>query len=185
MTPPLMAESKEELKSLLMKVKEESEKVGLKLNFQKTKIMAPVPSLHGKDEETMETGTDFILGGSRSWWWTGKPGMVQSMGLQRVGHNWATELNWTDVVMVYSLKPHLTLVTPWTVTHQAPVSIGLSRQEYWNGLPFPSPGDLPNPRIQPGSPVLQVVSCMAGRFFTNWATSQDLGDMVVSLTQKN
>ena len=67
MIPPLMAESKEELKSLLMKVKEESEKVGLKLNIQKTKIMAPVPSLHGKDEETMETGTDFILGDSRSW----------------------------------------------------------------------------------------------------------------------
>ena len=49
MTPPFMAESEEELKSLLMKVKEESEKVGLKLNIQKTKIMAsPVPSLHGK-----------------------------------------------------------------------------------------------------------------------------------------
>ena len=61
----LMAESEEELKSLLMKVKEESEKVGLKLNIQKTKIMASVPSLHGKDEETMETGTDFILGGSK------------------------------------------------------------------------------------------------------------------------
>ena len=44
----LMAESKEELKSLLMKVKEESEKIGLKLNFQTTKIMASVPSLHGK-----------------------------------------------------------------------------------------------------------------------------------------
>ena len=44
----LMAESEEELKSLLLKVKEESEKVGLKLNIQKTKIMAPVPSLHGK-----------------------------------------------------------------------------------------------------------------------------------------
>ena len=44
----LMAESKEELKSLLMNVKEESEKVGLKLNIQKTKIMHPVPSLHGK-----------------------------------------------------------------------------------------------------------------------------------------
>ena len=44
----LMAESEEELKSLLMKVKEESEKVGLKLNIQKTKIMHPVPSLHGK-----------------------------------------------------------------------------------------------------------------------------------------
>ena len=48
MTPPLTAESEEELKSLLMKVKEESEKVGLKLNIQKTKIMASVPSLHGK-----------------------------------------------------------------------------------------------------------------------------------------
>ena len=44
----LMAESEEELKSLLMKVKEESEKVGLKLNIQKTKVMAPLPSLHGK-----------------------------------------------------------------------------------------------------------------------------------------
>ena len=48
MTPTLMAESEEELKSLLMKVKEESEKVGLKLNIQKTKIMASGPSLHGK-----------------------------------------------------------------------------------------------------------------------------------------
>ena len=48
MTPPFMAESKEELKSLLMKVKVESEKVGLKLNIQKTKIMASVLSLHGK-----------------------------------------------------------------------------------------------------------------------------------------
>ena len=48
MTPPLMAESKEELKSLLMKVKEESEKAGLKLNIQKMKIMASVQSLHDK-----------------------------------------------------------------------------------------------------------------------------------------
>ena len=45
----------------------------------------------------------------------------------------------------------LTLATPWTVAHQAPLSIGLSRQEYWSGLPFPSPGDLPNPGIEPGS----------------------------------
>ena len=62
----LMAESKEELKSLLMKVKGESEKVGLKFNIQKTKIMAsgPIPSwqVNGK---TMETVTDFILGGSK------------------------------------------------------------------------------------------------------------------------
>ena len=62
----LMAESEEELKSLLMKVKEESEKAGLKLNIQKTKIMASGPitswQIHGK---TMETVTDFILGGSK------------------------------------------------------------------------------------------------------------------------
>ena len=60
----LMAESEEELKSLLMKVKEESEKVGLKLNIQKTKIMASGPITSWQiDGETMETVTDFILGG--------------------------------------------------------------------------------------------------------------------------
>ena len=63
----LMAESEEELKSLLMKVKEESEKVGLKLNIQKTKIMASglIPSWE-IDGETVETVSDFILGGSKS-----------------------------------------------------------------------------------------------------------------------
>ena len=62
----LMAESEEELKSLLMKVKEESEKVGLKLNIQKTKIMASSPIISWQiDGETMETVTDFILGGSK------------------------------------------------------------------------------------------------------------------------
>ena len=61
-----MAESKEELKSLLMKVKEESEKVGLKLNIQKTKIMASGPITSWLiDGETMETVTDFILGSSK------------------------------------------------------------------------------------------------------------------------
>ena len=60
----LMAESKEELKSLLMKVKEESEKVGLKLNIQKTKIMASGPIMSWQiDGETMETVTDFIWSG--------------------------------------------------------------------------------------------------------------------------
>ena len=73
----LMAESKEELKSLLMNVKEESEKVGLKLNIQKTKIMASCPiTLWEIDQETVETVKDFILGGSKNhcrWWlqpWT-------------------------------------------------------------------------------------------------------------------
>ena len=61
-----MAESEEELKSLLMKVKEESEKVGLKLNIQKTKIMASGPITSSQtDGETMETVTDFIFGHSK------------------------------------------------------------------------------------------------------------------------
>ena len=51
--------------------------------------------------------------------------------------------------------------TPWTVAHQAHLSTGFSRQEYWSGLPFPSPGDLPDPGVEPMSPVL------AGRFFTS------------------
>ena len=46
--------------------------------------------------------------------------------------------------------------TPWTVTHQAPPSMEFSRQEYWSALPFPSPGDLPDPGIEPGSPALQA-----------------------------
>ena len=63
--PPLMAENEEELKSLLMKVKEESEKVDLKLNIQKTKIMASGPITSWQiDEETLKTVTDFIFLGS-------------------------------------------------------------------------------------------------------------------------
>ena len=53
-------------------------------------------------------------------------------------------------------KSYPTLVTPRTITHQAPFSIGLSSQEYWSRLPFPFPGDLPDPGIKPGSPVLQA-----------------------------
>ena len=58
-------------------------------------------------------GHEFVSSGS--WWWTGKPGMLQSMGLQRVGHDWATELNW--------YFHHI---------------MGFSRQEYWSGVPLPS-----------------------------------------------
>ena len=68
-----MAESEDELKSLFAKVKEESEKVGLKLNIQKTKIMASGPITSWQiDGETVETVSDFILGGLKNhcrWWW--------------------------------------------------------------------------------------------------------------------
>ena len=54
-------------------------------------------------------------------------------------------------------------VTPWTVAHQAPLSVGFSSQEYWSGLPFPPAGDLPDPGIKPTS---LVTPALAGGFFT-------------------
>ena len=59
-------------------------------------------------------------------------------------------------VKVKSLSRVRLFVTLWTVAHQAPPSMGFSRQEYWSGLPFPSPGDLPGPGIEPRSPALQA-----------------------------
>ena len=58
------------------------------------------------------------------------------------------------VLSCYSCIP--LFVTLWTVAYQAPLSMGFSKQEYWSGLPFPSPGDLPDPGIEPGSPALQA-----------------------------
>ena len=58
-------------------------------------------------------------------------------------------------------------MTPWTVARQAPLSMGFPRQEYWSGSPFPAPGDLPNPGIEPIS--LESLA-LAGRFFTTRAT---------------
>ena len=58
--------------------------------------------------------------------------------------------------------------TPWTVAHQAPPSMGFSRQEYWSGLPFTSPGDLPDPTIKPRSPALQAYALPSeppGKYF--------------------
>ena len=62
--------------------------------------------------------------------------------------------------VVLVAKSCSTLVTPWTVAHKAPLSMGSPRQEYWSGLLFPSPGNLPNPGIKSGSPALQVNSVL-------------------------
>ena len=62
------------------------------------------------------------------------------------------------LVCVCQLLSHEPFATPQTVAHQAPLSMGFSRQEYWSGLPIPSPGDLPDPGIEPGSPTLQADS---------------------------
>ena len=57
---------------------------------------------------------------------------------------------------VKSLSRVRLLATPWTAAYQAPLSMGFSRQECWSALPFPSPGDLPDPGIEPGSPALRA-----------------------------
>ena len=180
-----MAES-EELKSLLMKVKEDSEKVGLKLNIQKTKIMASGPITSWQiDGETMETVTEFIWGGfkmtadgdcsheikrclllgrkamtnlnsllkSRDITLPTKVHLVKAMVFPVVVYGCES---WTikKVSEVVQLCP--TFAAPWTVAHQAPPSMEFSRQEYWSGLPFPSPGGLPDPRIETGSPAMQA-----------------------------
>ena len=68
-------------------------------------------------------------------------------------------------IKVKSLSHVRLFVTPWTVTHQAPPSMGFSRREYWSGLPFPTPGDLPNPGIESGSPSLQFDPCRLNKLF--------------------
>ena len=70
------------------------------------------------------------------------------------------------------LQLYLTLVTLWTVAYQAPLFMGFSRQEYWNGLPFPSARDLYDPGIEPASPEL------AGSFFTNSAIWETLNRFI-------
>ena len=60
------------------------------------------------------------------------------------------------IVKVKSLSHVQLFAAPWTVAYQASPSMGFSRQEYWSGLPFPSPGDLPDPGIEPGSPTLEA-----------------------------
>ena len=65
------------------------------------------------------------------------------------------------------LQSCLTLCDPWTAAHQAPLSMGFSRQEYWSGLPFPPPEDLPDPGIEPASLVSPE---LAGGFFTTSAS---------------
>ena len=66
-------------------------------------------------------------------------------------NHWSPILGKNEVTQLYP-----TLCDPWPVVGQAPPSMGFSRQKYWNGLPFPSPGNLPEPGIKPGSPALQA-----------------------------
>ena len=138
MTPfCLMAESKEELKSLLMVVKEQSEKASLKLNIQKTKIMASGPVTSWQiNGETMEAVTDFIFLGSKI--------IVDGDCSHEIKRRLLLERKaMTNLLLLLLLLSHCSRVrlcaTPETAAHQAPPSLGFSRQEHWSGLPFPSP----------------------------------------------
>ena len=69
--------------------------------------------------------------------------------------------------------------TPWTVAHQAPLSMGFSRQEYWSGFPFASPGDLPNPGIQP------IISYTGRRVLYHWVTREALSTFITTSHIRN
>ena len=128
----LMAESEEELKSLLMKVKEESENIGLKLNIQKTTIMASGPITSWEIDG--ETVSDFIFLGSQ----------ITADGdcsheIKRcllLGRKVMTILL---LLLLSRFRRVRLFVTPWTAAYQAPLPMGFSRQEYWSGVSLPSP----------------------------------------------
>ena len=93
-------------------------------------------------------------------------GRVLSWTGDKYGENYA----WLTRVLHGCVLSHVWLfATAWTGAHQAPLSMGFSRQEYWSGLPYPSPGDLPNPGIEsmsPMSPAMQVDSSpLSHQFF--------------------
>ena len=173
-----MAESEDVLKNLLTKVKEESEKAGLKLNIQKTKIMASGPITSWQMGKQWKQWQTFIFLGSKitadgdcsheikkhlllgdkhavakllqscptlcdprdgSPTGSSAPGILQVRTLEWVAISFSNAWKWK--VKVKSLCPVQLLATPWTATFQAPPSMGFSRQEYWSGLPLPSPGD--------------------------------------------
>ena len=113
------------------------------------------------DWMTSPTQWTWVWVNSRSLWWTGRPGVLQSMGSQRVWHDWATEVNWTELNQFLKVKELitqscLTVCNARTVVYQAALSMEFSRKEYWSGLPFPSSGDLPDPGIESKSPALQA-----------------------------
>ena len=99
----------------------------------------------------------------------GEPGGLPSMGSHRVGHDWsdlaavAANMSKALKVRIFLRKPFIArhvwlFVTLGAIGHQAPLSVGFSRQEYWSGLPISSPGDLPDRGIEPRSPAMQVES---------------------------
>ena len=130
-------------------------------------------------------GKVWEIANDRDAWHAAVHGVTKSRTRLNDSTTTATILLWTPgCVFIYKIpfvcifsgggglviKSCPTLVTLWTVGHQASLSMGFPRWHYCSRLPFRSPGDLPNPGIKPWSPELQAVSCIAGEFFTDWAT---------------
>ena len=82
-------------------------------------------------------------------------------------------------VCVCTLSHVWLFVTLWTIAHQAPLSMGLPRQEYWSGLPFPPPGDIPDPGIEPIAPAL------AGEFFISVSPGKPDGDTTLECSESH
>ena len=161
-------------------------------SFEKTPLLEKIEGRRRRGPQRMRwldgitDSMDMSLN-SGSWWWTGRPGVLQSTGSQRVGHDWATELNgknsepqWSKRLHAQSLSCVSLFVTLWTVAHQALLSMEFSRQEYWSGLPFSPPRGLPNPGIKSTSPS----SVLASRFFNTEPTWEAPNQKVISV-QKN
>ena len=117
-------------------------------------------------------GVCTVIGAVRSGWGNVRPGTrvwkswvgwgyMVNMYTEIKGWALGTSVFWQSKLKrmsVWSLSPVWLFVTPWVAAHQDPLSVGFSRQEYWSGLPFPAPEDLPEPRAEPMSPALRACS---------------------------
>ena len=109
-------------------------------------VACQVPLSRGFSRQEYWSGVFFLLQGTFP-----DPGSnLPLMSFALAGEFFTTSASWRSEVK--SLTRVRRFVTPWTVAYQAPLSLGFSRQEYLSGLPFPSPGELPNPGIKSGSP---------------------------------
>ena len=106
-----------------------------------------MPSSRGPSQPREWTHVFYVLPALAGFFTLVFPAAMSVLGLSVTFHQNQRELS------LYLSRVRL-FATPWTVAHQAPLSMGFSRQEYWSGLPFPSPGDLPNPGFEPRSPAL-------------------------------
>ena len=115
---------------------------------------------------TVACQAPFSMGFSRQEYWSGlpcpPPGDLPTLGIEPRSPALQEDSLLSEIplltvkVKVKSLSHVQLFATPWTVAYQASLSMGFSKQEYWSGLPFPSPGDLPNPGIESGSPALEA-----------------------------